>query len=111
MLRQFGKTKDDPAEGFRQRVTEQRGKQEEQVEKISSSSESEEDLVPSDSSCLEGEDEGTTMFSQAYDSDSSPTSTYRLVTRSTPKSPISRPIRKAYKSKGSGLGSSSQKRS
>ena len=70
------------------------------MEEISSSSESKEDPVSSDSNSLEGEDE-----------DSPPASANRPVTRSTPKKLISRPKRKAYKSKGSGPGSSSRKRS
>ena len=74
--------------------------QEEQVEEISSSSKSKEDLVLSDDYGSEEEDE-----------DSPLASAHRLVTRSTPKKPISRPKRKAYKSKGSGLGGSSRKQS
>ena len=96
----FGGTRDDPAAGLCQWVKEQQVRHEEQVEKISSSSESEEETVPSDRNSSEGEDE-----------DSPLASTHRLVIWSTPKRPISRPKQKAYKSKGSGLGSSSQKRS
>ena len=107
----FGGTKDDPVAGLCQWMREQWVRREEHVEEILSSSESGEDPVPSDNSSSEGEDEGTTTSSQADDSDSLPASTHRPVTRSTPKRPISRPKRKAYKSKGSGPGSSSQKRS
>ena len=70
------------------------------MEEISSSSESEEDPVSSDSSSSEGEDDN-----------SPPASAHRPVTWSMPKKLTSRPKRKAYKSKGSGPGSSSRKRS
>ena len=43
------------------------------------------------------------------DDDSPPASSHRPVTRSTPKKPVSRPKRKAYRNK-SGPGSSSRKR-
>ena len=81
-------------------MREQWVRREEQVEEISSSSESKEDPVPSDSSSSEGEDK-----------DSPPASAHRLVTRSMPKRSVSRPKWKAYKSKGFGLGSSSRKQS
>ena len=68
------------------------------MEEIFSSSELEEDPVYNSGS--EEEDE-----------DLLPASAHRLVTRSTPKKPVSRPKRKAYRSKGSGPGGSSQKRS
>ena len=63
----------------------------------------------------EEEDPGS---NDAYDSgddeedyDSPLASSHRPVTRSTPKKPVSRPKRKAYRTKGSGPGSSSRKRS
>ena len=94
----FGGTRDDPAAGFCQLVKEQQVRREEQVEEILSSSESEEDPVPSDNSSSEGESE-----------DSPPASAHRPVSQSTPKKLVSRPKQKAYKSKGSRLGSSSRK--
>ena len=72
-------------------MREQQAEREEQVEETLSSSKSEEDPISSDSYGLEEEDE-----------DLSPTSAHRPVIWSTPKKPISRPKRKAYKSKGSG---------
>ena len=64
--------------------------------------EEEEDSGSSDGYGLEEEEE---------DKDSPPASAHRPVTRSTPKKPVSRPKRKAYRSKGSGPGGSSRKRS
>ena len=101
----FGGTRDDPAKGLRRWVREQWVRREERVEEISSSSEQEEDPVPSDSYSSEGEDEGTMTSSQADDPDSPPASAHRPVTGSTPMRLISRP---KQKSKGSGPGSSSQ---
>ena len=72
----------------------------EQVEEILSSSKSEEDPVRSNSNGPEEEDE-----------DSLPASAHRPVTRSMPKKLVSRPKRKAYRSKRSEPGGSSQKRS
>ena len=64
------------------------------------------------------EEEENLGSSDAYDSgedednDDSPlASSHRLVTQSTPKKPVSRPKRKAYRTKGSEPGSSSRKRS
>ena len=94
----FGRTKDDPAAGFCQWMREQQVRQEEQVEEILSSSESKKDPFSSDNSGLEEEDE-----------DLPPTSAHRPVTRSASKKLVSRPKRKAYKSKGSESGSSSRK--
>ena len=96
----FGGTRDDPAARLRQWMREQRVRCEEQVEEISSSFQSKKDPVSRDSSRSEGEDE-----------DSPPTSAHRSVTRSTSKRLISRPKWKAYKSKGSGPGRISRKRS
>ena len=78
-------------------MREQQSGREEQVEEILSSSESKEDPVSSNSNGPEEEDE-----------DSPLASAHRLVTRSMPKKRVSRPKRKAYRSKGSGLGGSSQ---
>ena len=96
----FGETRDDPAAGFHQWIGEQQVKREKQVEEILSSSKSEEDPVSSDSN-----------GSKEEDKDSPPASAHRLVIRSTPKKLVSRPKRKAYRSKGSGPGGSSRKRS
>ena len=92
--------RDDPTAGFRQWIRQQQVRRKEQVEEILSSFESEEDLILSDSNSSEGEDD-----------DSPLASAHRPVIRSRPKKLTSRPKRKAYKSKGSEPGSSSQKRS
>ena len=86
--------------GFCQWMREQQSGREEQVEEILSSSESKEDSVSSDNSGPEEEDKDLPLAS-----------THRPVTRSMPKKQVSRPKRKAYMSKGSEPGGSSQKRS
>ena len=79
------------------------------MEEVWSSSEAEEDLV--DNSKEEEEDPGSSdgygSGEEEEDEDSPPASAHRPVTRSTPKKPISRLKRKAYRSKGSGPGGSS----
>ena len=57
----------------------------------------------------EEEDPGYGNSGDDDDDDSPSASLHRLVTRSTPKKPVSRPKRKAYRNK-SGPGSSSRKR-
>ena len=107
----FGGTRDDPTEGFCQRVRERQFRQEEQVEEILSSSEFEEDPVSDNDNSMEGEDVGPTTSSQENDPNSSPASAHRAVIWSTPKKLISRPKRKAYKSKRSRSKSNSRKQS
>ena len=68
------------------------------MEEILSSFKSEEDPILSDSSSSEGEDKNSLLAS-----------THMPVTQPMPKKLVSRPKREAYKSKGSGPGSSSQK--
>ena len=97
----FGGTREDSAEGFCRWMREQQVEREEQVEEVWSSSELEEDLVSNDGYGSEKEE----------DEDSLPTSAHRPVNRSTPKKLVSRPKRKAYRTKGSGPGGSSRKRS
>ena len=83
------------------------------MEEVWSSSEAEED--PVDSSGEEEEDPGSSngygSGEEEEDEDSPLASAHRPMTWSTPKKPVSWPKRKAYKSKGSGLGGSSRKRS
>ena len=96
----------------------------EPAEEARSVSEGEDDPVEDDGEDEDNEDEkedeeeeedpGST---NAYDSgddeeddDSLPASSHRPVTRSTPKKPIFWPKRKAYRTKGSGPGSSSRKK-
>ena len=57
----------------------------------------------------EEEDPGYGNSGDNDDDDSPPASSHRPVTRSTPKKPVSRPKRKAFRNK-SGPGSSSRKR-
>ena len=91
----------------------QQAQRDEQVEEVWSSFEAEED--PVDDSDEEEEDPGSSdgygSGEEEEDKDSPPVSAHRPVTRSTPKKPVSQPKRKAYKSKGSGPGGSSRKRS
>ena len=72
------------------------------MEKVWSSSEAEKDPGSSDGYGSEEEEE---------DEDSPPASAHRPVTRSKPKRPVSRPKRKAYRTKGSGPRGSSRKQS
>ena len=94
-------------------MREQQAQREEQVEKVWSSSEAEED--PVDDSDEEEEDPGSSdgygSGKEEEDKDSPPVSTHRPVTRSTLKKSFSWPKRKAYRSKGSRPGDSSRKRS
>ena len=89
---------------------------EEQAEEVWSSFEAEED--PVDNSEEEEEEKEYPGSSDGYgseeeeeDEDSPPASVHRLVTWSTPKKLVSQPKQKAHRSKGSGPGGSSQKRS
>ena len=92
---------------------------EEQVEEVWSSSEAEEDPVDdSEEEEEEEEEEEDPGSSDGYgsreeeeDEDLPLASAHRPVTRSTPKKSVSRPKRKAYRSKGSEPGGSSRKRS
>ena len=118
----FGKPRVGMAEAICRRIWAHRARQEEPAKEALSSSESEEDPVeelPSSSklnpvtlnSSSEGEYKGTTTPSRLDDDlDLSPALARRPVTRSMPKRPTSRPKRKAYKSKATKPGSSSQKR-
>ena len=117
-------------EGFRRWVRDQIAQRMEPAEEARSVSEGEEDPVgdeeedededdeEEDDEEEDEEEEEDPGSSDAYDSgededddDSPPASSHRPVTRSTPKKPVFRPKRKAYRTKGSGPGSSSQKRS
>ena len=71
-----------------------------------SQEEEEEEVVDEDE---EEEDPGYGNSGDNDDDDSPPASSHRPVTRSTPKKPVSRPKRKAFRNK-SGPGSSSRKR-
>ena len=92
------------------RAREQRARQEDPIEEVLSSFESEEDAVTLSNNNSEGEYEGTTTPSQPDDDlESSPPATgHRPVTRSMPRKPTSRPKQKAYKTRTE-LGSSSKK--
>ena len=109
----FGGTREDPATRFCRWMKEQMVEEEEQMEEIVSSKEEEED--PVDNSGKEEEDPGSSdgygSDEEEEDEDSPPALAHRLVTKSTPKKLISRPKQKAYKTKGSGPGGSSQKQS
>ena len=110
-------------EGFRRWVRDQIAQWAEPKEEARSVSEGEEDPVGDEKEDEDKDDEEEDEeekedpgSSDAYDSgeeeeddDSPPASSHRPVTRSTPKKPISRPKRKAYRTKGSRPGSSSQK--
>ena len=108
-------------EGFRRLIRDQIAQRAEPAEEARSVSEGEEDPVGGEDEEDEEEDreeEEDPGSSNAYDSgeeeedkDSPPASAHRSVTRSTLKKLVSRPERKAYRTKGSRLGSSSQKRS
>ena len=109
----FGRTREDPSARFRQWMRKSQAQREEQVEEVWSSSEAEEDTI--DNSEEEEEDPGS---SDGYgsgegeeDKDLPPASAHRPVTWSTPKKSVSRPKRKAHRSKGSGPRGSSRKRS
>ena len=89
------------------------------MDEVWSSSEAEEDPID-DSKVeeVEEEEEEDPCSSDGYgsgeeevDKDLSPPSAHRPVIRSTPKKPVSRPKRKAYRSKGSRPRGSSRKQS
>ena len=92
---------------------------EEQAEEEWSSFEAKEDPVDDEDNEEEDEEEeedpgssnGYGSGEEEEDKDSPSASAHRPVTRSTPKKPVSRPKRKAHRSKGSGPGGSSRKRS
>ena len=89
------------------------------MEEVWSSSEAEKDPVDDSEGEEEEEEEeedpgssddyGSGEEEEDEDEDSLPASAHRPVTRSTPKKPVSRPKRKAYRSKESGPGGSSRK--
>ena len=123
----FGEAQEEPVEGFCRWVQDPIAQRTEPAEEARSVSKGEDDPVGDDEEDEdededdkeenEGEEEDLGS-SDAYDSgddeednDSPPASSHRPVTRSTPKKPVSRPKRKAYRTKGSGPGSSSRKRS
>ena len=114
----FSGTPEDPVAGFRHRVRELAAKLEEQAKETRSGFEAEEDPIGEEDEEEEEEEEEDPGSSDAYDSrededDDDPplASSHRPVTQSTPKKPVSRLKRKAYRTKGSGPGSSSRKRS
>ena len=92
---------------------------EEQEEEVWSSFEVEEDPVDDEDDKEEDEEEeedpsssdGYGSGEEEEDKDSPLALVHRPVTRSTPKKPVSRPKRKAHRSKGSGPEGSSWKRS
>ena len=110
-------------EGFRRWVRDQIAQRIEPTEEAQSDSKGKEDPVEDDEEDKDDEEEDEEEeedpgSSDTYDSrddeeddDSPPASSHRPVTRSTPKKPVSRPKRKAYRTKGSGPRSSSRKRS
>ena len=115
----FGETPDDPTTGFCHRVRELAAELREQAEETRSSFEGEDDPVEDDGEDEDDEDEEEEEEDPSYtddsgddeeDDDSPPASSHRSVTQSTPKKPVSWPKRKAYRTKGSGLGSNSRKR-
>ena len=83
------------------------------MQEVWCSSEAEED--PVDDNDEEEEDPGSSdgygSEEEEEDEDLPPASAHRPVIWSMPKKPVSQPKRKAYRSKGSGPGGSSQKRS
>ena len=96
---------------FRRWMREQQAQREEQVEEVWSSFEAVKDPIYSS-----GEEEEDPSSSDGYgseeeqeDEDSPPASVHWPITRSTSKKSVSQPKRKAYRSKGSGLGGSSWK--
>ena len=129
----FGVAPEEPMEGFRRWVRDQIVQRAEPAEEARSSSEGEEDLVGNEDKDEDGDEdkdkddeddeeedkdseEEDPGSSDAYsseeeeeDEDLPPASAHRPVTRSTPKKLVSRPKRKAYRTKGSGSGSSSRK--
>ena len=100
-------------------MREQQAQRKEQVEEVWSSFEAEEDPVDDSEEEKEEEEEeedldssdGYGLGEEEEDEDSPPALAHRPVTRSTPKKPVSRPKRKAYRSKGFGPGGSSRKQS
>ena len=121
----FGIAQEELVEGFCQWVRDQIAQWAEPKEEAQSISEDKEDPVgdeeedeDKDDEEEDEEEEEDPGSSDSYDSgeeeednDSPLASSHRLVTRSTPKKPVSRPKRKAYWTKGSRPGSSSWKQS
>ena len=119
----FGEAQEEPVEGFCRWIQGKITQQVESAEETRSDSEGEDDPVGEDKENKDKdneeedeEDEEDPSSSNVYnsrdeegDDDSPPASSHRPVTRSIPKKPISRPKRKAYRTK-SGPGSSSRKR-
>ena len=117
----FGVAQEELVEGFRRWVRDQIAQRAELAEEARSVSKAEEDPVggeDKEDEEVKEEEEEDPGSSDAYDSGEEedddnlpPASSHRPVTRSTSKKPISWPKRKAYRTKGSGPGSSSRKRS
>ena len=103
-------------EGICRWVRDQIAQWAESAEEARSISEGEEDPVGDEDEEEDEEEEEDPSSSDAYgsaeeeeDEDSPLASSPKPVTWSTPKNPVSRPKRKAYRTKGSGPGSSSRK--
>ena len=119
----FGIVLEEPVEGFRRWVRDQIAQRTEPAEEARSSSEGEENPVgdeeedkDKDDKEEDEEEEEDPGSNDAYgfgeeeeDKDLPPASSHRPVTQSTPKKPVSWPKMKAYRTKGSGPGSSFRK--